>query len=108
VRPGYLIWALAVLSQLIVAGDLFAGPGATTCGELADKYRLNPELTDAAMLLWVEGFPRNVNEAVRLGASRDLAIDPKEKADRLRAYCDAHPFASFDQAVKNIYLSLQP
>jgi len=107
VRPAYLIWALAVLSQLIVASSLFAGPGATTYGELADKYRLNPELTDAAMLLWVEGSTRNVNEAVRPEASRDLAID-QEKADSLRAYCDAHPSASFDQAVKNIYLSLQP
>ena len=87
-RPAYLIWALAVLSQLIVASSLFAGPGATTCGELADKYRLNPELTDAAMMLWTEGFMRNANEEVRPEAKRDLTIDSKEQAERLRSYCD--------------------
>jgi len=69
----------------MVCGHSPAGPGARTCGELADKYRLNPELTDAAMLLGVEGFMRNMNEAVRPEASRDLAIDLKEKAGRLRA-----------------------
>ena len=83
-QRAYLIWALAILLQPMV-GDSPAGPGARTCGELADKYRLNPELTDAAMLLGVEGFMRNMNEAVRPEASRDLAIDLKEKAGRLRA-----------------------
>jgi len=53
-RPAYLIWALATLLQPIVGGYLLASPGATTCGELADKYRLNPELTDAAMMLWTK------------------------------------------------------
>jgi hypothetical protein len=107
-RPGYLIWALAVLWQPIVGGCLMASPAATTCGELADKYRLNPELTDAAMVLWAEGFMRNMNEELRPEARQDLTIDSKDQADRLRAYCDAHPFASFDQAVKNIYLNFQP
>ena len=99
-RPGYLIWALAVLWQPIVGGYLMASPGATTCGELADKYRLNPELTDAAMVLWAEELMHNMNEELRPEARRNLATDSKEQADRLRAYCDAHPFASFDQALK--------
>ena len=107
-RPGYLIWALAVLWQPIVGGYLMASPGATTCGELADKYRLNPELTDAAMALWTQGFIRNTSEELQPETRRDLAIDSKEQADRLRAYCDAHPLASFDQAVRSIYLNLQP
>jgi hypothetical protein len=51
VGPADLIWPLMMLWQPIVGGYLLASPGATTCGELADKYRLNPELTDAAMVL---------------------------------------------------------
>jgi hypothetical protein len=51
---------------------------------------------------------RGVNEERQPGANRDLTIDSKEMADKLRAYCDAHPFASFDQAVKNLYLGIQP
>ena len=105
-QRAYLIWALAILLQPMV-GDSPAGPGARTCGELADKYRLNPELTDAAMVLWAKGFMRNMNEEPRPEAQRDLTIS-KEQADKLRAYCDAHPFASFDRAVKTIYFSLQP
>jgi hypothetical protein len=97
-----------MLWQLIVGGYLLASPGATTCGELADKYRLNPELTDAAMVLWTEGFIRNTSEELRPETRRDLVIDSKEQADRLRAYCDAHPLASFDQAVRSIYLNSQP
>jgi hypothetical protein len=85
-RPAYLIWALAILLQPIVGGYLLASPGATTCGELADKYRLNPELTDAAMMLWTEGFMRNANEEVHPEAKRDLTIDSKEQAERLRSY----------------------
>jgi hypothetical protein len=108
VRPAYFIWALAILWQPIVDDDLMASPGATTCGELADKYRLNPELTDAAMVLWAEEFIRNTSEELRPETRRDLVIDSKEQVDRLRAYCDAHPLASFDQAVRSIYLNLQP
>jgi len=93
--------------RLLLFGYLLAGPGATACSELADKYRLNPELTDAAMVLWAKGFMRNMNEEPRPEAQRDLTIS-KEQADKLRAYCDAHPFASFDRAVKTIYFSLQP
>ena len=92
----------------VVGGHLLASPGATTCGELADKYRLNPELSDAVMVLWAEGLMRGVNEEGRPGANRDLTIDSKEKADKLRTYCDAHPLASFDQAVRNLSLGLQP
>jgi hypothetical protein len=106
-RPAYLIWTLATLWQPIVGGYSLAGPGATACGELADKFRLNPELTDAAMVLWTEGIMRAVSEASSLEAKRDLTLD-KEQADLLRAYCDAHPFASFDQAMKNVYLGPQP
>jgi hypothetical protein len=108
VRPAYLIWPLMMLWQPIVTGYLLASPGATTCGELADKYRLNPELTDAAMVLWAEGFIRNTCEELHAETRRDLVIDSNEQADRLRAYCEAHPLASFDQAVRNIYLNLQP
>jgi hypothetical protein len=61
VRSAYPIWAFAILLQPITGGYLLAGPGATACSELADKYRLNPELTDAAMVLWAEGFMRNMN-----------------------------------------------
>ena len=59
-----------MLLQPIVGGYLLASPGATTCSELADKYRLDPELTDAAMVLWAEGFMRDVNEDVRPEARR--------------------------------------
>jgi hypothetical protein len=54
-RPAYLIWGLTMLLQptvSVVGGHLLASPGATTCGELADKYRLNPELSEAVMVLW--------------------------------------------------------
>ena len=105
-RPAYLSLALAMLllpTASIVGGYSLAGPGATTCGEIADEYRLNPELTDAAMVLWTEGFMRGVNEE-----GQDLTIDSKEQADRLRAYCDLHPLASFEQAARNLYDSLQP
>ena len=107
-RSTGLIWAVAMLLQPIVGGNLLASPGATTCGELADEYRLNPELTDAAIVLWAEGFLRDVRGDVRPESKRDLTIDSNEQADRLRAYCDAHPFASFDQAVKNINFNLRP
>jgi hypothetical protein len=107
VRRPYLISALAMLLQPIVGGYLLAGPGATTCGELAEKYRLDPELTDAALVLWAEGLMRNMNEELRPDARRDLTID-EEQADRLRVYCDAHPFASFDQSVRNLNLNVQP
>ena len=53
-------------------------------------------------------FINRLNEEGPPEAKRDLTIDSKEQADRLRAYCDVHPFASFDQAVKNLYLSLPP
>jgi hypothetical protein len=109
-RPAYPIWALAVASQLIGCGYLLASPNATSCGELAEKYRLDPELTEAAMALWAQGIMHSAIEdkGVRQEAKRDLTIDSKEQADRLRAYCDAHPFASFNQALRTIYPSLQP
>jgi hypothetical protein len=106
VRSAYPIWALAMLFQPIAGGYLLASPGATACSELAEYTDYNPELTDAAMVLWAEGFMRNMNEEPRPEVRRDLMINSKEQADKLRAYCDAHPFASFDQAV--IYFSLQP
>jgi len=59
-----------------------ASPGATTCGELADKYRLNPELTDAAMVLWAEGFIRNMSEELRPETRRDLVIERQRKTWR--------------------------
>lgn len=107
-RSACLVCAAVMLLQPTVSGNLLAGPGATTCGELAESYRLNPELTDAAIVVWAEGFMRDVNENMRPEAKRDLTIDSKEQADELRAYCDAHPFASFDQAAEYIYLRPRP
>jgi hypothetical protein len=103
-----IIGALFV-SSAAMAKTAARGVGTTSCAQFAQDYRRSPRTADIVYMSWAEGFMSGWNAGALSDqkALRDLGVKTAEDESRaIRYYCDAHPLASFLDAVLDVYFSL--
>jgi hypothetical protein len=84
-----------------------AGPGTQTCALFTQSYATNPDDTERLYFLWAQGFLTGLNiaRAGKLYANLNAKTTSDQKG-AIRAYCDAHPFKNYLDAVIALYFSL--
>lgn len=88
------------------------GPGNMSCAEFANLYAQDPPGTERVFYAWAEGYMTGLNlTLLRMsGSSQNLSgkYGMPGQEQELRGYCNAHPLASFQQAVNALFDSLEP
>jgi hypothetical protein len=84
------------------------GLGSYTCSQYAQMYRNDPQHTDIAFGSWAQGFMSGLNWSLMdQKMYRNLGEETADDAFfAFRQYCDAHPLATFVQAVLDHYSKL--
>jgi hypothetical protein len=90
---------------------LFSGAGAHTCGKFASDYLRNPEIVEGIYYDWAQGFMSAMNfhfvvDGVKGRKGYYDLDDMKQNKAKLRTYCNAHPLASYMDAVIDLLGSL--
>ena len=96
------------LGDLACAQEHFAvrGQGAVSCAKFAEWSRSNPDDVESIFSAWAVGYLSGVNDG-----SLDYFADLKAKESEelklyLRQYCDAHPLATYRDAMIELYGTL--
>jgi hypothetical protein len=89
------------VSECLAKEVVARGLGTYSCGQYAQMYRTNPKQTDFAFGSWAQGFMSGWNWSLMdKKIFHDMGAETADEMDfALRQYCDAHPLASFVQAV---------
>ena len=76
-----------------------------TCGEFAKMVRDDPKNVEHFFGSWAQGFMSGWNFALlEQSFYRDIGSESVEETDFfIRQYCDAHPLATYAQAVMNVF-----
>jgi hypothetical protein len=80
------------------------GLGGKTCGEYANEYRQNTQLTDGYYISWAGGYMSGLN----VNSKNNMRnLDPFEQVYRsIRSECAKNPLKNFDDVALEIYLTL--
>jgi hypothetical protein len=103
------------LSLSITAGALsdtsvIDGFGSYSCGQFAEIYQTNPQVTEKIFFQWAAGFMSGLNAYLLLSGSpmredgtdlRKWSVDKQQQT--IRAYCDSHPLKPYYEAVEQVY-----
>lgn len=83
------------------------GMGTRTCGEFAQEYKRDPKFIELTYFCWAQGFMTGMNIALAadLNKYRSLGQDTDTQMSSIRAYCDKHPLASYQDAVLELFTS---
>lgn len=104
---GILLAVCAQPSDAAEAHWFGAGDGMVTCGHFAEQYRISPSVVEDSFYAWAEGFMTALNVAALNGKSAPLNEVPiLQQKSTIREYCDAHPLATYMEAVISLYRSL--
>ncbi len=97
--------AVALSDTIVIAGF-----GTYSCGQFAEMYRQNPQITERIFVQWALGHMSGLNAYLLLSGSpmREDGTDLRkwsedEQRRMIRAYCDSHPLQPYWEAVEQIY-----
>jgi hypothetical protein len=84
------------------------GVGTTSCSQYTQLYKANPKVTEQVFAAWAQGFMTGFNfSTVRERHFRDMTANTIEaQNEHIRLYCNAHPSASYVQAVLGFFATL--
>jgi hypothetical protein len=87
------------------------GFGNSSCADFAKAYAKNPAGAETLYFVWAQGFITGINLAAILDHKPYHTMEPGEAAMKdymasIRAYCNAHPLASYALAVADLYGTL--
>jgi hypothetical protein len=84
------------------------GVGTTSCSQYAQLYKTDPKITEQVFAAWAHGFMTGFNfSTVREHHFRDMSAKTVEVQNaHIRMYCNAHPLASYVQAVLDFFSTL--
>jgi hypothetical protein len=112
IRLGVVISALGLSAPAVARSDISVldGFGTYSCGQFAEMYRQNPQITERIFFQWARGFMSGLNAYLLLSGSpmREDGTDlrkwsEEQQQQAIRAYCDAHPLKPYYEAVEQIY-----
>jgi hypothetical protein len=102
--------AFAVITQAHGVESAASGAGAERCAVFTQNYQRLHRQTEDLYFTWAQGFMSGVNDVGLVTGQpiRDLNSVPiSDQESQIRQYCEAHPLASYDQAVMQLYSSLK-
>jgi hypothetical protein len=82
------------------------GVGLGSCAEYAELYQKSPEAIDNMYYSWAQGFISGVNAGLEKDFFDLNALTTDQMKRFIRQYCDAHPLASYRNAVGELMNSL--
>src|SRR4051794_38792228 len=100
------IMVLVTITSSARAELAWMGAGTATCAKYAEVYRQSPDSIEDIFFAWAQGFMSGMNSGPlqNNGTSQDLASIPTPEQHRLlQGYCNAHPLASYLDAVFDLY-----
>jgi hypothetical protein len=108
----FVLW-LSMSSVCLAESDFFImGPGAQSCGEFADAYRIDRAQFERQYFSWAQGFMSGMNLGLRaLGTvqPKNLAtITTDDQMAHIRRYCNEHPLAEYHEAVIDLFKTFRP
>jgi hypothetical protein len=80
------------------------GPGTVSCAEFGKAYHENPKAAENLFFSWALGFMSGLNtELLQHGETNLNELSMEAQKQLVRSYCDAHPHASYFEAVFDLY-----
>src|SRR4051794_40963507 len=109
-RTLFAVGLLLVYASPVGAGSYaIMGTGAQTCGKFAADYKRDPRFVEDYNFAWAQGYMSGANVVLLTSkvGFRDLNhLTTDGQMSFIRAYCDQHPLAQFDLAVKALFETL--
>ena len=106
IKPFVLLMVLLFFPVAALGSDKAAwmGPGITWCADFAKACAGDPANAKNLFFSWALGFMSGLNTELLQHGETDLKELPQETQKKfLRSYCEAHPRASYLEAVFNLY-----
>jgi len=102
--------SLSVIAVALSDTIVVSGFGGYSCGQFAEMYRRNPQVTERIFFQWALGFMSGLNAYLLLSGSpmredgTDLRNWSEDKQQQtIRAYCDSHALQPYWEAVEQVY-----
>ena len=109
-RTAPILGMMALLCGTPLAAQEGAGRGVgtTSCSQYAQLYKADPKITEQVFASWAQGFMTGFNfSTLREHHFRDMSAKTVDALNtHARLYCNAHPLASFVQAVLDFFSTL--
>jgi hypothetical protein len=80
------------------------GTGAQSCSTFNERYKADPDATEATWFAWAQGYMSGLNRSKSRAGFRNLAGVSLERQKRLlRAYCADHREANYRDGISDLF-----